>query len=227
MSRIARAFERRFRQLLGEFGAARRDKGVELLFFKAQRRVLSEHLTPSQALARMNREVASKLHRFRERTKRPPEFSVTAQLFCDAGLGGLARWLRASGCEAIWIQDITDEELVQRALQLHAIIITTDSFLLDRRLIAQGEIKALWVPPSLTRFEQLALVLAELNIKPEPSRCMKCGGELIEVPKESVKDRIPPKTLRWVDQYFLCQRCGQLFWHGTHWHNIQKQLAAV
>jgi uncharacterized protein with PIN domain len=227
MSRIAKAFDRRFRQLLGDFGATKRDKGVTLLFTKAEQLRPRKGLTMSQSLAHVNTRLATQLHWFQKRTGRSPEFDRGAPIFCDAGLGGLSRWLRASGCEAIWVQDIGDEELVERALRLGAIIITTDSFLLDRRPITQGQVKALWVPPSLTRFDQLRLVLAELDIEPEPSRCMKCGGELVEVEKGLVKDRIPPKTLRWVDQYFQCKQCGQLFWHGTHWHNIQKRLEGL
>jgi uncharacterized protein with PIN domain len=188
MSRIEKAFERRFRQLLGDFGATRRDKGIALLFAKAEQIGRQEELTSSQSLAQVNTRLVTQLHGFQKRTGRAPEFDPEAPIFCDAGLGGLSRWLRASGCEALWVQDISDQELVERALRLGAIIITTDSFLLDRRPITQGQVKALWVPPSLTRFEQLRLVLAELDVEPEPSRCMKCGGELVEVEKESVKD---------------------------------------
>jgi hypothetical protein len=139
-------------------------------------------------------------------------------------LGGLARWLRACGCDAHWVQDISDADLVARAEQLGATIITTDSFLLDRRPIAHGQVRAIWVPPTLTKFEQLRLVRAELDLPDTESRCMRCGGELIPVDKETVKERIPPKTYVWVHEYFLCSRCGQLFWHGTHWQRVTKRL---
>jgi uncharacterized protein len=86
-------------------------------------------------------------------------------------------------------------------------------------------VQALWVPPTLKIQEQLELVLAELGLKAEPSRCMKCGGELNEVDKEVVKERIPLKTYRWVNDYFECSRCGKLYWHGTHWQRIQQKLA--
>ncbi len=53
---------------------------------------------------------------------------------------------------------------------------------------------------------------------------MSCGGELRRVPKETVCDRIPPKTGRWQDEYHLCTRCDKLFWHGTHWQRIREGL---
>ncbi len=54
---------------------------------------------------------------------------------------------------------------------------------------------------------------------------MKCGGELIPANKEALKARIPPRTFRWLDQYFTCARCEKMFWHGTHWERIRTELA--
>lgn len=225
MSRIARAFTSRFNHLLAEFGARDREKATAWLFRKSEQLAAREQISLSHALARQNAELARKLRHFRH-PHAPPTPLAQIRIICDAGLGGLARWLRAVGCETHFIPDIHDAELVRKAMELNALIITTDSFLLDRRLITSGEVDALWVPPTLKIHEQLQLVLAELGLSPEPSRCMKCGGELRPVDKESVKERIPPKTYRWVDDYFECSRCGKLYWHGTHWQHIQQQLRA-
>ena len=223
MSRIQRAFERRFRELLANAGARQPDKGVRWLFARAETHAQEREVSRSHALAETNIALAEKLNRFRRR-KGDVAVSSECLVFCDAGLGGLARWLRACGCDAHWVQDIADADLVARAEQLGAIVITTDSFLLDRRPIAHGHVRAIWVPPTLTKFEQLRLVRAELDLPETESRCMRCGGELIPVDKESVKERIPPKTYVWVDDYFVCSRCGQLFWHGTHWQRVTKRL---
>jgi uncharacterized protein with PIN domain len=56
---------------------------------------------------------------------------------------------------------------------------------------------------------------------------MTCGGSLIEVAKEAVRDRLPARTFAWLDQFWECSRCRQLFWHGTHWPRIQEQLQRV
>jgi uncharacterized protein with PIN domain len=53
---------------------------------------------------------------------------------------------------------------------------------------------------------------------------MDCGGELRLVDKEAVRDRIPPRTYRWLDQYYLCCHCDRLFWRGSHWRNISRRL---
>jgi len=96
--------------------------------------------------------------------------------------------------------------------------------LLDRRPIAHGVVRAIWVPPALTKLEQLRVVRAELDLSEIDSRCMRCGGELRRVNKEAVRDSIPPKTYRWVDEYYECSRCGQLFWEGTHWQRVTARL---
>ena len=142
VSRIGRAFERRFRQLLAEAGTRQSDKGIRWLFARADDRARNDHTTTSHALAEMNIALAEKLHRLRKRRGVAAPLGCLA--FCDAGLGGLARWLRASGCDALWVQDISDADLVARAEEINAIIITTDSFLLDRRRIAHGRVRAVW-----------------------------------------------------------------------------------
>jgi uncharacterized protein len=225
MSRINRGFDRRFRELLAELGARDREKGIALLFRKAATAQGTLAISSSTALARINIRLARQVQQYRRRTGKT--IDLPRRIICDAGLGGLARWLRAAGCETYWTQDINDDHLLAEAQRLDALVITTDSPLLDRRLITHGAVKALWVPPSLTKFEQLALVRAELDFPEADSRCMRCGGELIPVEKEAMRERIPPKTYLWVDDYFVCAKCGQLYWRGTHWKSVSQKLEDV
>lgn len=227
MTRIRRAFEARFRQLLARLNARQLDKGIKILFEQESSLRHSENLSPSQAFARINAKLARRTRQFLKRQSGETHTRRIAPLLCDAGLGGFARWLRALGYHTIWIQDITDDDLLREAQKMGAIIITTDSGVMERRLIRQGIIEAYWVPPSLTRFEQLELIRAELDLPPLDSRCMRCGGELIEVDREAMKDQIPPLTYKWVKEYFQCEQCKKLYWHGTHWQRITRKLKEV
>ncbi|HID21210.1 MAG TPA: hypothetical protein EYP14_02270, partial [Planctomycetaceae bacterium] len=146
---------------------------------------------------------------------------------CDAGLGGLARWLRAAGYEAHWQADVDDDELIRQARTMPAILLTTDSLLMQRGVIRDGLVPAVWVPPTLKKTEQLRLVLSELQLPVRDPRCMSCGGELRRVDKEAVKDRIPPRTYRWLDEYFVCTVCDKLMWEGTHWARIERTLDTI
>ena len=56
---------------------------------------------------------------------------------------------------------------------------------------------------------------------------MACGGLLRATTKQSVRDRIPPRTALWLDDYFVCAECDQLFWKGTHWQRIRARLRAA
>jgi uncharacterized protein with PIN domain len=55
---------------------------------------------------------------------------------------------------------------------------------------------------------------------------MACGGRLTSVEKTAVRERIPPRTYPWRDEYYVCQRCDRLFWKGTHWRRIEAALGA-
>jgi uncharacterized protein with PIN domain len=152
---------------------------------------------------------------------------MSLQFWCDSGLGGLCRWLRAAGYDTLWEPCIDDNELVRRARSDARILLTTDSLLMERRLVRDRIVPALWLPPTLKIPEQMRLAIDEFQLTLRDPRCMACGGELRRTPKEQLRDRIPPKTWRWLDEYFLCSRCGQLFWSGTHWQAIRHGLAEI
>lgn len=146
---------------------------------------------------------------------------------CDSGLGGLARWIRAAGYDAEWKMGFDDDELIERAASENMILLTTDSFLPDRRVFKDGRNIIAWVPPTVGVPEQLSMVFAEFKLALLNSRCMYCGGRLEFTAKELVQDRIPPRTARWLDEYYVCARCGKLFWHGTHWSRIRLRLREI
>lgn len=146
---------------------------------------------------------------------------------CDAMLGGLARWLRAWGYDAVWKRDITDWELIRLAQREKRILLSSDRGIFRIGWVRDGDLPALFIPQGLTRQQQLEYVLQRLPLPRREPRCMRCGGLLVRVAKEDVWERIPPKTRIWLDAYYQCQRCGQLFWEGTHWQRIQNALQNV
>ena len=208
--------------LLQKSNARRLEAGVQWLIANADRLSEREGIPRSAALTNTYERLA--LHPyFRKKNLR----SAPTLFFCDAGLGGLARWLRAAGHDALWRSGIDDDELLREARQKSATILTTDSMLMERRLLRDGVVAALWLPPTLKIREQLNLVFREFGLKVSEPRCMACGGELVSQDKEAIRERIPPKTYRWLDEYFQCHRCGKLFWRGTHWERISQQLRAA
>jgi uncharacterized protein len=233
--RIRRAYEAEFRNQLRQLGARRIDAGVRQLFAQAGG---SAGPPPTRALLRIQERLEQAGRRLAARTSprvapasagrdgRPRE-PAPPTFLCDAGLGGLARWLRAAGHPAAWDPRVEDHELVQRALAQPGILLTTDSLLMERQLVRDCVVTALWLPPVLTIQEQLRLVFRRFGLSLREPRCMRCGGPFRPVAKEAVWERIPPKTRQWLDHYFECPDCRQLFWHGTHWQRIRGQLLAL
>ena len=222
VSRIRRGYEDRFRALLRRARARRLEQGVQWLAAKAQRLSASNGISLADALAQVYEHLATSKP-FQQSASQPrPDLFL-----CDAGLGGLARWLRAAGHEAAWQPGIADDELLRQARALPATVLTTDAMLMERRLLRDRIIPAFWLPPTLGIPEQLAQVFREFGLTLRGPRCMSCGGELRREAKDALRERIPPRTYRWLDEFFVCSRCDKLFWHGTHWHRIVKALMAV
>lgn len=238
MGRIRDAYEAKFRTLLQQVRPRRLELGVQLLLERAERLSERQGINLPTALAQVYERTCEQIAR---RQTGMGQCSIAAspasqasqspdghpEFVCDAGLGGLARWLRAAGYEAHWTPDIDDDDLIREARRIPATLLTTDSLMMERRVLRDGFIPALWVPPSMKKFEQLQLVLRELRLPVRDPRCMSCGGELRAVGKESVRERIPPKTYRWLDEYFVCARCDKLFWHGSHWDRIGARLQSL
>jgi uncharacterized protein with PIN domain len=143
---------------------------------------------------------------------------------CDAMLGGLARWLRAAGYDAWWQEGVKDWDLVRLALRTGRILLTSDTGILRIGIVRDGEVPALFVPHGLTKAGQLGFVLRHFQLPVRAPRCMACGGELIEVPKGQVRDRVPARTYAWLEHFYECRRCRQVFWEGTHWQRIAARL---
>lgn len=149
------------------------------------------------------------------------------RFLCDASLGGLARWLRAAGYEAEWACRGAPEALVGRAQREGAFLLTSKARIAEWNLVRTGAVRTLLVPTFTSRLEQLRRVMETLQLARRPPRCMPCGGRLLRVEKARVAERIPPRTARWKDVYFVCEACGRLFWEGTHWERIERRLAEV
>ena len=151
----------------------------------------------------------------------PPRF------FCDAMLGGLARWLRAIGYDAAFDYGIDDSELVRRADLDGRMILSSDGGLFERNVLKNGQVQGLYVPQQLSRTEQLRFVVNALHLARRDARCMACGGELAEVARHTVMDEAPPLAFRHCERFWRCQSCGKLLWRGTHWRKITKKLSEI
>src|SRR5262249_11187518 len=187
MARIQNYFDRRFRLLLRALGVQDVDRGLEALTAAAGALSERARIPVSLALAKVGAQLSRRV---------TAQTSLPTHFFCDAGLGGLARWLRAAGYEAAWQPELDDAGLIREARRRGDTLLTTDTLMMERGVLRDGLVPAIWLPPTVEPEEQLALVFGEMGLQLRASRCMKCGGELRSVEKEEVAARIPPKTFR-------------------------------
>ena len=157
--------------------------------------------------------------RLRPAPFRDPRFVV------DINLGQLARLLRLVGFDAHCDRRLDDAALVAIGGAEHRIVLTRDRGLLKRRQVTHGLFVRADDP-----FVQIVDVLRRLDLSGRLapfSRCLRCGGSLVEVSKEVVIDQLEPLTRRHYDDFARCGSCGQVYWNGSHHRRLQEVVDRI
>lgn len=152
------------------------------------------------------------------------------KFIADRMLERLARWLRLFGYDISGIkrQEDEDDTLLVLAQAEGRILVSRDEALI-RRAIKKG-IRAYLVKSSEIT-EQLREMQKEFNIKFEPvmDRCSLCNSPVRKVEPSEMelvrsKDYVYPATLENVTEFWVCDKCGQVYWQGKHWKNIVETV---
>ena len=53
-------------------------------------------------------------------------------------------------------------------------------------------------------------------------RCLRCNALLEPIAKESIQDRLPPRTAQSYDNFRICPSCNRLYWAGSHYEHMQR-----
>ena len=146
----------------------------------------------------------------------------------DVNVGRLAKWLRVMGYDALFPPETEDNELVRIALREGRMIVTRDIGLSERRLVTTGRLWVLLVHHDDLK-SQLREVVRSLDLTSRKgfSRCIRCNEPLVGLSRESVKDRVPAYVHETQDDFMECSLCRRVFWRGTHWVNMQAELAEL
>ena len=146
----------------------------------------------------------------------------------DVNVGRLAKWLRIMGYDATYIPHIEDDDLIRLALEEGRILLTKDSRIGQRRLVTTGVLRALIITTD-NLWEQIRQVAEAFGLERRASltRCIECNQPLAPIPKEEVRERVPPYVFRTQQEFMACPSCHKVYWKGTHWSNMQRELARV
>jgi uncharacterized protein with PIN domain len=154
------------------------------------------------------------------------EFPLSEPRFlCDGHLGKLALLLRVLGFDAEYDKSWSEPGMARRGLNEDRTILTC-----SRSLLKRAELDNAMLLRSDAPDEQAVEVLRRFVLAGRVrlfGRCSRCNGTLREVAKDAVAERIPPRTAKWLDTYYLCRDCDQLFWEGTHVLALRERVTRI
>jgi len=135
--------------------------------------------------------------------------------------GYVAKWLRIMGYDALYLNHVGDDDVVQLASS-GRILVTSDVGLARR---AEKKGFQVVLIEGLSQEEALRLLVERFKLcfKEDSLRCTVCNGEL-EPTDTKEAERVLGRTLKNVEVFWRCKACGKLYWRGSHWKNISRQI---
>jgi len=154
----------------------------------------------------------------------------------DRMLGRLIAWLRIFGYDtksALDFKPASNEDtmLIDLAGKEQRILISRDRTLVDRA--KKAGVEAILVSSDDVK-EQLEELMKRyrLNADPNMTRCTMCNSTLREATgadMEKIKGsgEVPERLINDHAEFWVCDRCGKVYWQGSHWRNILKTAKEV
>ncbi|MFZ5452578.1 MAG: Mut7-C RNAse domain-containing protein [Thermodesulfobacteriota bacterium] len=142
----------------------------------------------------------------------------------DQPLGGLAKWLRFCGFDAM-IQRLSPGAPQKLPAPLPGAYLLTrqqgfkrfrrEDLLVLTATDPEGQLQEVMQRLDITR-RQLHLL----------SRCGQCNEVLEVIPRERAQGLVPEHVFHTQEQFHQCPRCGQVFWPGSHHQGIMARVLA-
>jgi uncharacterized protein with PIN domain len=150
---------------------------------------------------------------------------MRARFIVDVNVGKLARWLRMLGYDTLFINDIDDDELIAIGLKEKRVLLTKDTQIMLRRVVTSSKLKAMLIVDDNPK-EQLHQVVRAMNLdrKRQFTLCLECNEPLVPRSKDEVRGLVPPYVFKTQSQYFQCPACHRIYWRGTHWQRMHKEV---
>jgi hypothetical protein len=148
------------------------------------------------------------------------------KFIADSNVGKLAKWLRIMGYDARFFEGSNDSQMIAIALAENRVILTRDTQIMRRRLITSGQLKAILIQSDEPERQIRQVIdILKLDCRFQPfSICLECNQPLAERSREQVKDLVPPYVFQTQNQYMECPACHRIYWRGTHWQAMTKNL---
>ena len=142
------------------------------------------------------------------------------RFIADVNLGQLAKYMRMFGFDTLYENSYQDKDIINMANTENRVILTKDKGILKNGIVTRGY----YVRNSRAK-KQIEEVIRRfdlfLSINPF-ARCMRCNGLIKKVPKETIMDKLQPKTKLYYNDFYQCTSCGQIYWLGSHYEKMKK-----
>ncbi|MEE8638050.1 MAG: Mut7-C RNAse domain-containing protein [Candidatus Margulisiibacteriota bacterium] len=140
----------------------------------------------------------------------------------DDMLGKLAVRLRMLGFDTSFYGDSADSFLLRKSREEDRILLTRDLEITKVR-----GANAFFVSSKKLK-DQIREVIEKYDLKISSenmfSRCSVCNEPLQDLPKEKVKDKVPPVVYKLFNEFAYCPKCDKYYWKGTHYEKIIEDL---
>jgi uncharacterized protein len=144
----------------------------------------------------------------------------------DRTLGKLARKLRILGFDTLYIRGGNLAGALQASLAENRVLLTR-----SRKVREKPENLTVLVVEANDPREQIQELIGKLHLQAKPDqffrRCLLCNEELHSLGKDEAEGKVPDFIYRSYDVFFMCPRCLRIYWPGTHYEKMQKEMAGV
>ena len=144
----------------------------------------------------------------------------------DSNVGKLAKWLRIMGYDSLFFNGGDDSCMIATALAERRVMLTRDTQIMKRRVVTSGQLKVILVKsdkPELQMQQVIDTLNLDCSFRPF-TICLECNQFLVERNKQQVEDLVPPYVFQTQNQYMECPACHRIYWRGTHWQAMTKNL---
>jgi uncharacterized protein with PIN domain len=146
------------------------------------------------------------------------------RFIADRTLGKLAKKLRVLGFDVVYWRGGNLEGALKAAASEGRTLLTR-----SRRVQEKTEGLPILVVEANDPQQQILEVLSSFKLRPEAdqffSRCLMCNEALVPIPKGEAEGKVPDFILRTYDSFHICPRCRRIYWPGTHFQRMKKEMA--
>jgi O-6-methylguanine DNA methyltransferase len=156
----------------------------------------------------------------------------------DRMLGKLSTWLRILGHDTVYAAEVKgksvegdedeDKALVAFAEHEARILLTRDKNLASSARKRGVQCVQIKTDDAMEQLKELLRHNININLEPVPARCSECNARIRKV-EEWEEDILKEKSYVPTDMvgkwdFWICERCGRIYWEGGHWRNMRERL---